>query len=91
VCRSASSSGATDESSRALTHAARSLICIAHASAMLIPSIFDDRAAPDSRVPPQSGHVMKVTARCTKARMCGCNESTSFESIDFWILGISPS
>jgi len=58
---------------------------------MLIPLIFDDRAASDSRVPPHSGQVVKVTARSTKARMCGCNESTSLESIDFWIFGISPS
>src|ERR1035438_2133013 len=47
--RSASSSGATDGSSRSRTHSARSLICIAHASAMLIPLIFEDRAASLSR------------------------------------------
>jgi hypothetical protein len=64
---------------------------MAQASAMLIPSILDERAASDSRVPPQSGQVMKVTARSTKARRCGCSESTSLESIDFWIFGISPS
>ena len=58
---------------------------------MLIPSIFDDRAASLSRVPPQSGQVVNVTARSTKARMCGCSASTSLDSIDFWILGISPS
>ena len=58
---------------------------------MLIPLIFDDRAASLSRVPPHSGQVVKVTARSTKARMCGCSESTSLDSIDFWILGISPS
>jgi hypothetical protein len=51
----------------------------------------DDRAPSLSRVPPQSGQVVKVTARSTKARMCGCIESTSLASIDFWILGISPS
>ena len=39
------SSGATDGSSRPRTQSARSLICIAQASAMLIPLIFDDRAA----------------------------------------------
>ncbi len=58
---------------------------------MLIPSIFDDRAASLSRVPPQSGQVVNVTARSTKARMCGCSASTSLDSIDFWIFGISPS
>ena len=34
---------------------------------------------------------MNVTARSTNARTCGCIESTSLESIDFWIRGISPS
>ena len=58
---------------------------------MLIPSIFDDRAGSLSRVPPQSGHAVNVTARSTNARMCGWSVSTSFDSIDFWILGISPS
>ena len=58
---------------------------------MLIPLIFDDRAASLSRVPPQSGQVVKVTARSTKARMCGCIASTSLDSIDFWIFGIRPS
>ena len=58
---------------------------------MLIPSIFDDRAASLSRVPPQSGQVVNVTARSTNARMCGCSASTSLDSIDFWIFGISPS
>ncbi len=58
---------------------------------MLIPSIFDDRAASLSRVPPQSGQVVNVTTRSTKARMCGCIASTSFDSIDFWIFGITPS
>ncbi len=64
---------------------------MAQASAMLIPSIFDDRAPSDSRVPSHSGHVVNVTARSTKARTCGCSASTSLESIDFWIFGISPS
>ena len=86
-----SSSGATDGSSRPRTHSARSLICIAHASAMLIPLIFDDRAPSLSRVPPHSGQVANVTARSTNARMCGCIASLSLESIDFWIRGISPS
>ena len=57
---------------------------------MLMPSIFDDRAASLSRVPSHSGQVVKVTARSTKARMCGCIASTSLERIDFWIFGISP-
>ena len=58
---------------------------------MLIPLIFEDRASLLSRVPSQSGQVVKVTARSTKARTCGCSESTSLDSIDFWIFGISPS
>ena len=58
---------------------------------MLIPLIFEDRAASLSRVPPHSGQVVKVTARSTNARMCGCSASTSLDSIDFWIFGISPS
>jgi hypothetical protein len=58
---------------------------------MLIPSIFDDRAASLSRVPSQSGQTVKVAARSTKARTCGCSESTSLDSIDFSILGIRPS
>ncbi len=73
------------------TQAARSLICIAQASAMLIPSISDDRAASLSRVPSHSGHVWKVTARSTNSRMCGCIASRSLARNDFWILGISPS
>ena len=58
---------------------------------MLTPAIFEERAASLRRVPPQSGQVLKVTARSTKARMCGCSASTSLESIDFWIRGTSPS
>ena len=58
---------------------------------MLIPVIFDDRAASVSRVPSHSGQVVNVTARSTKARMCGCSASVSLESIDFWSRGISPS
>lgn len=58
---------------------------------MLRPSIFDDRASSDSRVPSQSGHTVKVIARSTKARMCGCIASRSLASMDFWILGIRPS
>ena len=91
MCCSASSSGATDGSSRPPTHSARSLICIAHASAMLIPLIFEDRAASLSRVPSHSGQVVNVTARSTNARMCGCIASTSLDRNDFWICGISPA
>ena len=58
---------------------------------MLMPAILEDRAVSLSRVPPQSGQAVKVTARSTNARMCGCIASTSLESIDFWILGITPS
>jgi hypothetical protein len=68
-----------------------SLICIAQASAMLIPLIFDDLAASVSRVPSHSGHVVNVTARSTNSRMCGCIASLSLDSIDLWIRGISPS
>ena len=85
------SSGPTDGSSRSRTHTARSLICMEHTSAMLCPLIFDDLAASFRRVPSQSGQVVNVTARSTKARMCGCIASTSLESIDFWIFGIRPS
>ena len=58
---------------------------------MLIPLILDDLAPSLSRVPAQSGQVEKVTARSTKARMCGCSESTSLDSMDLLIFGISPS
>ena len=85
------SSGATDGSSRPRTQSARSLICIAQASAMLTPLIFDDRAPALSRVPPQSGQAVNVTARSTNARMCGWSASGSLDSIDFWIFGTSPS
>ena len=86
-----STNGATDGSAMPATHPARSLICMAQASAMLTPSIFDERAASLSRVPPQSGQTEKVTARSTKARICGCSVSTSLDSIDFWSRGIRPS
>jgi hypothetical protein len=84
------SSGPTFGSFRPRIQSARSLICIAQASAMLIFLIFDDRASALSRVPSHSGQVVKVTARCTKARTCGCTESMSLERYDFWIDGISP-
>ena len=58
---------------------------------MLTPAILDDRAPSLSRVPPHSGQVVKVTARSTNARMCGCIASTSLESIDFWIRRTRPS
>ncbi len=58
---------------------------------MLMPPIFEERAAAVSRVPPQSGQEVKVTARSTKARTCGCIASRSLASMDFWTLGISPS
>jgi hypothetical protein len=58
---------------------------------MLIPLIFEDRAASLSRVPSHSGQTVNVTARSTKARTWGWSASTSLESIDFSILGISPS
>ena len=58
---------------------------------MFFPLIFDDRASLLSRVPSHSGQVWKVTARSTKARMCGCIASTSLDRNDFWICGISPS
>ena len=44
---------------------------------MLRPSIVEARAAALSRVPPQSGQAVKVTARSTNARMCGCIDSRS--------------
>src|SRR5699024_9856035 len=73
------------------THPARSVICIEQASAMETPSIREVRACSARRVPSHSGQTMRVTARSTKARMCGCIESRSLLSIDFWILGIRPS
>ena len=63
---------------------------MAQASAMLMPLIFDDRAAALSRVPPHSGQAVKVTARSTNARMCGCIASTSLLRNDFWMFGTSP-
>ena len=58
---------------------------------MLSPSILAERAAAVSRVPSHSGQVVKVTARSTKARTCGCSASTSLDSTDLRSLGISPS
>ena len=56
---------------------------------MFLPWIFEDRASWLSRVPSHSGQAWNVMARSTKARMWGCIASTSLESIDFWIFGIS--
>ena len=58
---------------------------------MLTPPILEDRASALSRVPPHSGQTEKVTARSTKARMCGCSASTSLARNDFWIFGTRPS
>ena len=58
---------------------------------MLIFLIFDDRASLLSRVPSQSGQVVKVIARSTNARMCGCSASMSFDRNDFSICGIRPA
>ena len=58
---------------------------------MVIRLIFDDLAPSPSRVPSQSGQVVKVTALSTNSRMCGCIASLSLASIDFRIRGISPS
>ncbi len=58
---------------------------------MFLPLILDARAWLLSRVPSHSGQVVNVTARSTKARMCGWSASTSLDRIDFWIFGISPS
>ena len=58
---------------------------------MLIPLIFEDRAASVSRVPPHSGQVVNVTARSTNARICGCIASTSLDRNDVWIRGTNPS
>ena len=53
---------------------------------MLLPLIFDDRASSVRRVPSHSGQVVKVIARSTNARMCGCIASLSLDRIDFWIV-----
>ena len=58
---------------------------------MPAPAILDERASLVRRVPSQSGQVMNVAARSTKARTCGCRESTSLDSIDLRILVITPS
>ncbi len=89
-CCSPPSSGATVGSRRPLIQSARSLICIEQTSAMFLPLIFEDLASPLSRVPSHSGHVVNVTARSTKARMCGCIASTSLDRKDFCICGIRP-
>ncbi len=58
---------------------------------MFLSFTFDDSASRVSRVPSHSGHVANVIARSTNRRTCGCIASTSLDSIDFWIFGISPS
>ena len=58
---------------------------------MFLPLILEDRASLLSRVPSQSGQVVKATARSTKRRTCGCIASTSFDSIDFLTLVSTPS
>ena len=59
---------------------------------MFFPLTFDDSASLLSRVPSHSGQAMNVTARSTKARMCGCSASTSLDRNDFWIFDCtSPS
>ncbi len=90
MCSSLASNGATDGSLRPRTHSARSVICMAQASAMLTLPIREDRAASLSRVPPHSGQGVNVIERSTKARMCGCSASTSLDRNDFWIDGIRP-
>ena len=52
--------------------------------------IREARAASLSRLPPQSGQAVKVTARSTNALMCGCIDSRSLERNDFWTLGSAP-
>jgi hypothetical protein len=58
---------------------------------MFLPLTLEERAWVDSRVPSQSGQVVKVTARSTNRRTCGCIDSTSLESIDFCTLVRTPS
>jgi hypothetical protein len=58
---------------------------------MFLPLMRDDRAPTVSRVPPQSGQVVNVTARSTKRRTCGCSASTSLLSIDFCTFVSTPS
>lgn len=58
---------------------------------MEMPLIFEERACSARRVPSHSGQGVKVTARSTNARTCGCIASLSLASIDFWMRGIRPS
>jgi hypothetical protein len=55
-----------------------------------MPLIREARAASLSRLPPHSGQAVKVTARSTNARMCGCIASLSLERNDFWTFGSAP-
>ena len=91
VARRPCMSGATSGSSTVASQSARSVICMAAASAMLMPLIFEDRAPSFSRVPWQSGHAVNFTARSTNARMWGCRLSRSFCNIDFVSFGMRPS
>ncbi len=86
-----SSSGATEGSSSPRTQSRRSVTCIRQASAMLTPPMRAFRAPSARRVPSQSGHVVNVASRSTKARTCGCRASTSLDSIDLRTFGTSPS
>src|SRR5215470_17566490 len=83
--------GQTLDSLMPRTHSARLLICMAQASAMLMPSIREASAAWLSRLPRHSGHAVKVTARSTNARLCGWSDSLSFCRKDFCTFGTSPS
>ena len=58
---------------------------------MLIPAILDERAPSVSRVPSHSGQTAKVATRSTKALICGCRASRSFDSIALVIFGMRPS
>ena len=64
---------------------------MAEQSAMLRPAIREDSAAALSRVPPQSAQVVKVTARSTKARICGCIDSRSLARRSRLTLAARPS
>ena len=58
---------------------------------MLSSPIRDASAAWFNRAPPQSGQSVKVTARSTKARRCGCRLSLSLARKDFRTRGTRPS
>ena len=83
--------GATSGSSIVSSQAARSVICIAAASAMFTPRISDERAPSLSRVPWHSGHGMNFTARSTNARTWGWRLSRSFCNMLFESFDTRPS